>query len=85
MGFMSFYDSVDALAIGKKTYEQILGFGNWPYPGKLSYIFTRTPMEPQNKDVEFVSDNIPGFIRDLANPHTIKPTNLKPMNEMRNE
>lgn len=38
-GYHEFYDSVDRLAIGRKTYEQILGFGNWPYPGKLSYIF----------------------------------------------
>jgi len=66
-GYHEFYDTVDALAIGRKTYEQILGFGNWPYPGKLSYIFTRTPMESQNTDVEFVSDDIPGFIHDLEN------------------
>ncbi|MFI5344645.1 MAG: dihydrofolate reductase family protein [Chlamydiales bacterium] len=64
-GYHEFYDSVDAIAIGRKTYEQILGFGDWPYPGKLSYIFTRKSMESSNKDVEFVSDDIPGFIRGL--------------------
>lgn len=64
-GYHEFYDSVDVLAIGRKTYEQILGFGDWPYPGKLSYIFTRKPMESKNKDIEFVQDDIQGFIREM--------------------
>ncbi len=64
-GYHEFYDSVDALAIGRKTYEQILGFGDWPYPGKLSYIFTRKPMESSNEEIEFVSNDIQGFIRGL--------------------
>lgn len=29
-GYRAFYDSIDALAIGRKTYEQILTFGDWP-------------------------------------------------------
>jgi len=66
-GYHEFYDSVDALAIGRKTYEQILGFGDWPYPGKLSYVFTRKPMESSNKEIEFVSDDIQGFIQELEN------------------
>ena len=64
-GYHEFYDSVDTLAIGRKTYEQILGFGDWPYPGKLSYIFTRKPMESQNKDIEFVQHDVQGFIREM--------------------
>lgn len=64
-GYHEFYDSVDVLAIGRKTYEQILGFGDWPYPGKLSYIFTRKSMESQNKDIEFLQDDIHGFIREM--------------------
>lgn len=64
-GYQEFYDSVDALAIGRKTYEQILGFGDWPYPGKHSYIFTRKPMKSSNKEIEFVSDDIQGFIQDM--------------------
>lgn len=64
-GYHKFYDSVDALAIGRKTYEQILGFGDWPYPGKLSYIFTRKSMESSNEEIEFVSDDIQEFINEL--------------------
>lgn len=66
-GYHEFYDSVDALVIGRKTYEQILGFGDWPYAGKPSYIFTRKSIESSNKEIEVVSDDIQGFIHNLEN------------------
>ncbi len=61
--YQTFYDSVDALAIGRKTYEQILGFGEWPYAGKPSYIFTRNPMESANQIESF--NDIPALIKKL--------------------
>lgn len=33
-GFSNFYSSVDALVMGRKTYETALGFEEWPYAGK---------------------------------------------------
>ena len=69
-GYHSFYNSMDAIAIGRKTYDQILGFGNWPYPGKISYIFSRFPKETNSKDIQFVSENISDFMK------TIKVNNL---------
>ena len=30
-GFMAFMDSVDTLIMGRKTYEQVLSFDQWPY------------------------------------------------------
>lgn len=71
-GYQEFYQSVDALAIGRKTYEQIVGFGAWPYPGKLAYIFTRQLTESKNEAIEFVSDDIPGFGRLLKERNTKK-------------
>ncbi len=65
-GYPAFYDSVDAIAIGRKTYDQILGFGDWPYPGKTSYIFSRSPQASHRPDIQFVSENIPDFMRSLA-------------------
>ena len=31
LGFRAFMDSVDSLIMGRKTYEQVLSFGQWPY------------------------------------------------------
>lgn len=33
-GFQSFMDSVDTLIMGRKTFEQVLSFGQWPYAEK---------------------------------------------------
>ena len=30
-GFMAFMDSVDALVMGRKTFDQVLSFGQWAY------------------------------------------------------
>lgn len=43
-GYKAFYDSVDAIVMGRRTYDQVLGFGDWPYPGKSSYIMTHQPL-----------------------------------------
>ena len=36
-GFQVFMDSVDTLIMGRKTYEQVLSFGQWPY-GKMPIV-----------------------------------------------
>ncbi len=70
-GYSVFYESVDALAIGRSTYEQILTFGQWPYPGKKCYIFSKSPKDTENKDIEFVTDDIPTFLKKL-NENNVK-------------
>ena len=30
-GYRAFMDSIDTLIMGRKTYEQVLSFGEWPY------------------------------------------------------
>ena len=58
-GYFAFYDSVDALIMGSKTYEQILGFGDWPYAGKPSYVFTHQTLRTERKDVIFTQGQEP--------------------------
>jgi dihydrofolate reductase len=39
-GFADFFASVDALVIGRNTYETALGFPEWPYAGKRCIVLT---------------------------------------------
>ena len=55
-GYQAFFDSIDALAIGNNTYQDILSFGEWPYEGKHSYIFTSEPQTTDRDDISFVSN-----------------------------
>lgn len=50
-GYKEYYDSVDALIMGRLTYEQVLGFGKWPYKGKKTYIFCGKDDIPAKEDV----------------------------------
>lgn len=65
-GYSEFYASIGTVLMGRKTYEQVLGFGDWPYGEKKSYVFTRQK-EPLHleKNVEFISGDIGKFVRQL--------------------
>lgn len=42
-GYKVFFDSVDALVIGRKTYDTVLAFEKWPYEEKRCIVATRSP------------------------------------------
>ena len=44
-GFGVFMDSVDALIMGRKTFEQVLSFGQWPYGKTPVVVLSHGPME----------------------------------------
>jgi dihydrofolate reductase len=52
-GYAEFYRTVDAQLMGRKTYEQALGFGEWPHPGKPTWVFTRQRLVTERNDVLF--------------------------------
>lgn len=54
-GFWEFYNSVDALVEGSKTYDQALGFGEWPHPGKPCWVFTNRRLEVKQPEVTLTS------------------------------
>lgn len=55
-GYFDFYKTVDSVIMGANTYEQILGFGDFPYPDKPCYVFTSRAYKSHDH-VEFVNDN----------------------------
>jgi len=45
-GYDEFFASVDALVIGRKTFETVLGFGGWAYGSKPVFVLTSRPLSP---------------------------------------
>jgi dihydrofolate reductase len=43
-GYDEFMASVDALVIGRKTFETVLGFGTWPYGEKPVIVLSTRPL-----------------------------------------
>ena len=63
-GYDEFYKTVDTVVMGRRTYDQILSFGAYPYEGRKSYVFTGNIDQKKDENVEFVS-NIKEFTKEL--------------------
>jgi len=65
--FSTFYDSIDTVLMGRKTYEQIvhdLSPDKWVYKGKDALVVSRGDHE-DDEDVRFVGEDYPKMIRAL--------------------
>ncbi len=45
-GYQAFITSVDALVIGRKTYDTVLGFDTWPYGDKPVFVLSTGALAP---------------------------------------
>ncbi len=53
-GYSDFIENVDTVLMGRKTYQQVLSFGAYPYEGLQGYVYTRQlPVKDDN--VEYIS------------------------------
>ena len=43
-GYAAFMATVDAMLIGRGTYDVVMGFGAWPYEGKRVGVLTHRPL-----------------------------------------
>jgi dihydrofolate reductase len=55
-GFEDFYATVDALVIGRNTYETALMFDDWPYSGKRCIVLTHRETPSQHGEQFFSGD-----------------------------
>ena len=61
----TFMKTVDAILIGRKTYEVMLGFGQTAYPGAKNYVFSRKIKKSPDKKVEIVSVDAAKFVKAM--------------------
>jgi len=68
-GYTRFYESIDTILIGRKTFEQSLTFDEYPYSEKKVYVFTHNARAQCEKKrtlgVEYIDNNIPHFVKSL--------------------
>jgi dihydrofolate reductase len=63
-GYTEFYAGIDTVIMGRKSYDLSLTFGEYPYPGKRAYVFTRTP-RARDRHAQFVSGDVGAFVLHL--------------------
>lgn len=64
LGYAEFMASVDTLVMGRKTYEQVLSFGAWPYGDKPVIVLSHNPLV------------FPEYIPDTVSHSSESPTDL---------
>lgn len=67
-GYSEFYNTVDTVIMGRRTYDWLLEqeLESFPYEGKVCYVFSRT-IGQDNEHVQFFSGDIVNFTNQLKN------------------
>jgi dihydrofolate reductase len=60
-----YWKTVDAVVMGRKTYEVALKAGMTSYPGAKNYVFSRTMNPPPGADIEIVRTDAVDFVHKL--------------------
>lgn len=63
-GYEEFMATVDAMVIGRKTYETVLGFGGWAYGAKPVFVLSTRPLAPA--PAEAVLERMSGAPADIV-------------------
>ena len=61
----TFWSSIDTLLMGRRTWEVTAASGGGAAQGMKTYVFSRTLKTRPHPDVELVSEDAGGFVRDL--------------------
>lgn len=65
-GYDKFYEGIDTVIMGKKTYDQILTFGEYPYKDTKGYVFTSKDADP-DEYIIFTNENVIDMVKKLKN------------------
>lgn len=63
-GYQKFFDSIDTVVMGRKTWDLSLSFGDYPYPGKTAYVFSRR-RDLSHPKAQFINQPVGPFMQDL--------------------
>ncbi len=63
-GYGQFLSTVDTVIMGRRTYDQLLTFGPFPYGGKRTFVFSRR-RQGRDENAEFVDRAIGPFMAAL--------------------
>jgi dihydrofolate reductase len=64
-GFDAFLADVDAILMGRATYDAVRGFGDWPYPGKPTVVMTRRDLPDAPPEVVARSGDLAAVAREI--------------------
>ncbi len=63
-GYETFLSTIDVILMGRKTYDQIASFGEFPYKNQECYVFSHYHRDAKAQ-VKFITTNPVAFVKDL--------------------
>jgi len=63
----SFWETIDTVVMGRRTYEVAARSGTGAYPGVKNYVFSRTIKKSSDESLSFISEDAAAFVRRLKN------------------
>lgn len=65
-GYATFYETIDTVVMGRKTYEKVLSFGiPYPHSQKQNYIISKTLSGSTNQSIVFFNGDVKTLVTDL--------------------
>ena len=61
-GYAEFFESIGTVVLGRKTYDQVLSFGDYPYSAKDNFVFSKTLKTTEH--AEIVTHPVAEFAED---------------------
>lgn len=58
-GYDAFISSIDAIILGRNTYETALGFGIWPYRNLRVIVLTHRPLDARHGEIAYNGELAP--------------------------
>lgn len=62
-GYKDLLERIETIVMGSLSYNQILGFGDWAWKDKTTYVFmSNKAIKPQEDNILFVHDDVKTFM-----------------------
>lgn len=69
-GYKHFLSRIKYIFMGSVSYKQILSFGEWGWPDKMTYVFTSDKTLPDMPNVKYTNSNPSDFMKKFKSEHT---------------
>lgn len=61
-GYKELMSRIDTILMGSNSYQQIMGFGEWAWPDKQTFVFSTKPLQSTNPCVTITHDTPAQFM-----------------------
>lgn len=65
VGYHALLNQISSIVMGRRSYQQIVGFGPWAWNDKMTYVFSSQAIPPLNNRICFTNENVETIIAQL--------------------